>query len=176
MLQKHSKDIIFILIILILIGIIWGVEKNIWIFIAISVVVVLVGLLYININDVSNQNNEKKYSQKEYYFVLKNIVNEEMNDILTDVDYDNFTNIKKGKEILKNFKIGDELDNVVAKIKQITSYDIEIYYLGLTAISLIDAGNLSAIDYEYVKLGKKLVQNSDKIKTKVTKFLKDAKL
>jgi len=62
MLEKHSRDIIFVVIILILIGIIWGVEKNIWILIAINVLVIMVCLLYVNANDIGIQPTEKKQS------------------------------------------------------------------------------------------------------------------
>ena len=64
MLQKHSRDIIFIVIILILIGVIWGVEKNIWILIAINVVVIMVGLLYVNVRDGDLEEEPEKEQTK----------------------------------------------------------------------------------------------------------------
>ena len=49
MLPKHSKDIVFIVIILLLIGIIWGVPKEFWVLIMVNVIVIMVGILYVKI-------------------------------------------------------------------------------------------------------------------------------
>ena len=122
MLQKHSKDIIFIVIILILIGIIWGVEKNIWILIAINVVVIMVGLLYVNVNDVGSQPIEKKKTKESSYLSLKNIAESEIDEFLNEVDYDDFESVKKGKELLEKFKVGEDIDSVTNKIKKMQQY------------------------------------------------------
>ena len=176
MLQKHSKDIIFIVIILILIGIIWGVEKNFWILIAINVVVIMVGLLYVNASDVGTYAPEKKKSKENVYVSLKRIAEDEIEELLNEVDYDDFESVKKGKEILSKFSVGDDIDSTVNKIKKICNYDIESYYLGLTAISLANTSQLKEKDYDYIKIGTKLVGSSDKLKTKITKLIHEIKL
>ena len=177
MLQKHSKDIIFIVIILILIGIIWGVEKNIWIFIAINVVVIMVGLLYVNVSEgFEAELPIKKQSKENHYFTLHNIVDVEMDELLNEVDYDDFESVKKGKEILNKFTINDDIDSTVNKLKKICNYDIELYYLGLLAISLANTSRLKEKDYAYISLGVELINSSNKLKTRITEFLSKAKL
>lgn len=175
MLQKHSKDIIFIVIILILIGIIWEVERNIWILIAINVVVIMVGLLYVNVNEGDGSFTIKKKPKENHYLSLKNIAEAEINEFLNEVDYDDFENVKKGKEILDKFKVGDDVESIVSKIKKVCNYDIEAYYLGLTAISMASATQLKEIDYDYIAIGIKLVNTSKKMQTRLTSFLKTAK-
>jgi len=176
MLQKHSKDIIFIVIILILIGIIWGVEKNIWILIAINVVVIMVGLLYVNVNDGVSDIAVKKQPKENHYFTLKNIAENEIEEFLNEVDYDDFESVKKGKEILDKFRVDDDLDATISKIKKICNYDIEIYYLGLTAILMANTNQLKEKDYAYITLGVRLVRSSNKLRTRLTEFLKSTKL
>ena len=176
MLQKHSKDIIFIVIILILIGIIWGVEKNIWILIAINVVVIMVGLLYVNVRDMGTESATKKSSKENNYFYLKNIAENEIEEFLNEVDYDDFESVKKGKEILNKFNINDDIDNAVNKIKRLCNYEIEVYYLGLTAISMANTNQLKELDYDYITLGVKLVRSSNKLKTRLIEFLKTANI
>ena len=176
MLQKHSKDIIFIVIILILIGIIWGVEKFIWLFIAINVVVIMVGLLYVNVSEGSGDFNIKSNNPKNNYFTLKNIAETEIDEFSSEVDYDEFSSVKKGKEILNKFEAGNDIDPIVNKVKKICSYDIEMYYLGLNAICMADTDRLKEQDYAYITLGIKLVKASDKIETKLKAFLKKNKM
>ena len=176
MLQKHSKDIIFIVIILILIGIIWGVERNIWLFIAINVVVIMVGLLYVNVSEGGGDFNIKKSNPQNNYFSLKNIAEAEIDEFLNEVDYDEFSSVKKGKEILAKFTPETDIDTVVNKIKKVCSYDIEIYYLGLNAICMADTDRLKEQDYAYITLGVKLVKASDKIETKLKVFLKNNRI
>ena len=173
MLQKHSKDIIFIVIILILIGIIWGVEKNIWILIAINVVVIMVGLLYVNVNEGESSIIERKRPKENNYFALKNIAEDEIEKFLNEVDYDDFESVKKGKVILDKLEINDNIDNIAGKIKKNCNYDIEVYYLGLTAISMANVNQLKEIDYDYIKLGIKLVRSTNKLTTRLTEFLKN---
>lgn len=176
MLQKHSKDIIFIVIILILIGIIWGVEKNIWILIAINVVVIMVGLLYVNMTDVGyNVKEEKKKPLANNYFTLKTIAEKEMEEFLNEVDYDNFENVKKGKAILDKFSYHDEVGVIAGKIKKVCNYDIEVYYLGLTAITYANVNKLSEQDFAYIALGIRLINSSNKLKTRLTDFLRTTK-
>lgn len=175
MLQKHSKDIIFIVIILILIGIIWGVERNIWILIAINVVVIMVGLLYVNVNGGDDSFSIKKKPKENHYLSLKNIVEAEIDEFLNEIDYDDFENVKKGKEILEKFNVGDNIESVISKIKKACNYDIEIYYLGLTAISMANVTQLKEIDYDYISIGIKLVGTSKKMQTRLISFLKTAK-
>ena len=172
MLQKHSRDVIFIVIILILIGIIWGVDKNIWALIAVNVVVIMVGLLYMNTSEEYGAMVPKK-KRANNYFSLKTIAEEEINDFSNEVDYDNFESIKKGKEILEKFEVGDNVDAAVENIKEGCNYDIELYYLGLTAISMIDANLLKERDFALVSIGLKLVKLSKKIETKFTVFMKN---
>jgi len=172
MLQKHSKDVIFIVIILILIGIIWGVDKNIWALISVNVIVIMVGLLYMNTSEEYGAMTTKK-KHGNNYFSLKNIAEEEINDFLNEVDYDDFESIKKGKDILENFSTGDNVDAKVNEIKDLCNYDIELYYLGLTAISMIDANLLKEKDFGLVSVGLKLVKLSKKIETKFTVFMKN---
>lgn len=172
MLQKHSKDIIFIVIILILIGIIWGVEKNIWLLIAINVVVIMVGLLYVNVTEGDTENFNKPKGKTNNYFSIKNIAEVEIDDFLNEVDYDDFESVKKGKEILDKIEVGADVDSVVNKVRKICNYDIEIYYLGLTAICMADTNQLKEKDYEYITVGVKLIKSSKKIETRLTAFLK----
>ena len=177
MLQKHSRDIIFIVIILILIGVIWGVEKNIWILIAINVVVIMVGLLYVNVRDGDlEEEPEKEQTKENVYFTLKNIAEKEIDEFLNEVDYDDFESVKKGKEILDKFHLSEDIDNTVNKIKKLCSYDIEIYYLGLLAITLANINQLKERDYAYILLGSKLIRSSSKLRTRLTEFLRTAKL
>jgi len=175
MLQKHSKDIIFIVIILILIGIIWGVEKNIWILIAINVVVIMVGLLYVNVTDVGYNVKEEKKDTKNNYFTLKTIAEKEIEEFLNEVDYDNFENVKKGKEILDKFSFHHEVGVIAGKIKKVCNYDIEVYYLGLTAITYANVNKLSEQDFAYIALGIRLINSSNKLKTRLTDFLRTTK-
>ena len=172
MLQKHSRDVIFIVIILVLIGIIWGVDKNIWALIAVNVVVIMVGLLYMNTSEEYGEIVNKK-RRINNYFSLKNIAEEEINDFLNEVDYDDFESIKKGKEILENYAVVDSVDAKVNEIKNLCNYDIELYYLGLTAISMIDANLLKERDFGLVSIGLKLVKLSKKLETKFTVFMKN---
>ncbi len=176
MLQKHSKDIIFIVIILILIGIIWGVDKNFWLLIAINVVVIMVGLLYVNVSEDGSSTSPKSQSKENSYFTLKNIAEAEMDEILAEVDYDDFESVKKGKDILNKFSVGDDIDSVVSRIKKTCNYDMEVYYLGLTAICLANTSQLKEKDYAYISLGTNLIMSSNKLKTRVTEFLKNTKL
>jgi len=172
MLQKHSRDIIFIVIILILIGIIWGVDKNIWALIAVNVVVIMVGLLYMNTSEEYGE-MVKKRKRPNNYFSLKAIAEEEINDFLNEVDYDNFESIKKGKDILEKYEVGDNIDITIDRIKEACNYDIELYYLGLTAISMIDANLLKERDFSLVTIGIKLIKASKKLETKFTVFMKN---
>ena len=172
MLQKHSRDIIFIVIILILIGIIWGVDKDIWALIAVNVVVIMVGLLYMNTSEEYGAMVKKK-KRPSNYFSLKSIAEEEINDFLNEVDYDNFESIKKGKDILEKYEVGDNVDIIIDRIKEVCNYDIELYYLGLTAISMIDANLLKERDFSLVSIGIKLVKASKKLETKFTVFMKN---
>jgi len=176
MLEKHSRDIIFVVIILILIGIIWGVEKNIWILIAINVLVIMVCLLYVNANDIGIQPTEKKQSKENNYFTLKNIAEAEMDELLNEVDYDDFESVKKCREILEKFKVGEDISIVARRIKKACNYDIEIYYLGLVAITLANTNQLKELDYDYIEIGIKLVGASHKLQTRLTEFLKTVKL
>jgi len=176
MLKKHSKDIIFIVIILILIGIIWGVEKNAWIFIAINVLVIMIGLLYINIDEGPIESQTKIKNKESNYFILKNMAEDEIDEFLNEVDYDDFESVKKGKEILNKFTINDDIDSTVNKLKKICNYDIELYYLGLLAISLANTSRLKEKDYAYISLGVELINSSNKLKTRITEFLSKAKL
>jgi len=175
MLQKHSKDIIFIVIILILIGIIWGVEKNIWILIAINVVVIMVGLLYVNVTDVGYNVKEEKKDTKNNYFTLKTIAEKEIEEFLNEVDYDNFENVKKGKEILDKFSFHHEVGVIAGKIKKVCNYDIEVYYLGLTAITYANVNKLSEQDFAYIALGIRLINSSNKLKTRLPDFIRTTK-
>lgn len=176
MLQKHSRDIIFIVIILILIGIIWGVEKNIWMLIAINVVVIMVGLLYVNVNDINAQSGENKQTKENNYVMLKSIAESEIEDFLNEVDYDDFESVKKGKEILDKFSGGEDIESIIGKIKKACKYDIEVYYLGLVAITLANISQLKEKDYGYISIGIKLVGASHKLKTRLTDFLKNTRL
>ena len=66
MLPKHSKDIVFIVIILLLIGIIWGVPKEFWVLIMVNVIVIMVGILYVKIGGpIENSNSRERELDKE---------------------------------------------------------------------------------------------------------------
>lgn len=174
MIEKHSRDVIFIVIILILVGIIWGVEKHFWILISVNVLIIMIGLLYVNYANIEFE--VKKESKNNNYDKLRNMAELEMDEFLNEVDYDDFESVKKGKEILNKFYVGENIDSVVNKIKKHCNYDIEMYYLGITAICMANTYKLKEQDYDYISIGIKLINSSKKMETKLTNFLKKVKI
>ena len=47
--------------------------------------------------------------------------------------------LKVGEQYVGAYEVGDNIDIIIDRIKEACNYDIELYYLGLTAISMIDA-------------------------------------
>ena len=190
MLPKHSKDIVFIVIILLLIGVIWGVPKEFWILIAVNVIVIMVGILYVKLNGVIENSNikveaeeekfvyEKVENTEDTYERLKEIAEEEADEFLEEANYENFGNVIRGKEIAESFVEGKiELNEALKEIRGVCKFKLQAYYLGLSFISMADTEKMSEKDYDYIALGVKIV-NSINLEngTKLLKFLRNTKL
>lgn len=190
MLPKHSKDIVFIVIILLLIGVIWGVPKEFWILIAVNVIVIMVGILYVKLNGVIENSNikveaeeekfvyEKLENTEDTYERLKEIAEEEADEFLEEANYENFENVIRGKEIAESFVEGKiELNEALKEIRGVCKFKLQAYYLGLSLISMADTEKMSEKDYDYIALGVKIVNGINlENGTKLLKFLRNTKL
>ena len=190
MLPKHSKDIVFIVIILLLIGVIWGVPKEFWILIAVNVIVIMVGILYVKLNGVIENSNikveaeeekfvyEKVENTEDTYERLKEIAEEEADEFLEEANYENFENVIRGKEIAESFVEGKiELNEALKEIRGVCKFKLQAYYLGLSLISMADTEKMSEKDYDYIALGVKIVNGINlENGTKLLKFLRNTKL
>ena len=191
MLPKHSKDIVFIVIILLLIGVIWGVPKESWVLISVNVIVIMVGILYVKLNGVIENSNIKIEDEEEEMFVfekgentedtyemLKEIAEEEADEFLEEANYENFENVIRGKEIAESFIEGKiELNEALKEIRGVCKFKLQAYYLGLSLISMADTEKMSEKDYDYIALGVKIVNGINlENGTKLLKFLRNTKL
>ena len=147
MLPKHSKDIVFIVIILLLIGIIWGVPKEFWVLIMVNVIVIMVGILYVKIGGpIENSNSRERELDKEEtketvkafddsYEEIKKMALEEIDEFLDEADYDSFENVIKGKNIANLFVDGNVgLDETIRNINSTCKFKSQMYYIGLYMI------------------------------------------
>lgn len=192
MLPKHSKDIVFIVIILLLIGMIWGVPKEFWILISVNVIVVMVGILYVKLNgEIENHNINITKSDKVIYEMLSKNINkddtykklveiaeEEMDEFLEEANYENFDNVKKGKEIAENFINSEiELEEAINEIRSVCKFKLQAYYLGLSLIANVDVNRMEEVDYDHIALGVKIVKGVHlDHDTELLKFLQNTKL
>ena len=190
MLPKHSKDIVFIVIILLLIGIIWGVPKEFWVLIMVNVIVIMVGILYVKIGGpIENSNSRERELDKEEtketvkafddsYEELKKMALEEIDEFLDEANYDSFENVIKGKNIANLFVDGNVgLDETIRNINSTCKFKSQMYYIGLYMISQANVEALTEKDYDYLLLGSEIIKSvSVPMETKVLTFLKNTKL
>lgn len=192
MLPKHSKDIVFIVIILLLIGMIWGVPKEAWILISVNVIVIMVGILYVHLNgEIVNSVLRVSETDKEIYEVLSKVTNkvdtykrlveiaeEEMEEFLEEANYENFDNVKKGKEIAENFINSEmQLEEAIHEIRSVCKFKLQAYYLGLSLIANVDANKMEEVDYDHIALGVKIIKGVHlDHDTELLKFLRNTKL
>ena len=192
MLPKHSKDIVFIVIILLLIGVIWGVPKAFWLLISVNVIVILVGILYVKLNGAIENNdikitdtekqiyevlNENK-NEEDTYKKLIDIAGEEVEEVLEEANYDNFDNVKNGRAIARKFIDGEiSLTEAQREINKVCKFKLQAYYLGLALITVADVDRMDEMDYDYIALGVKIIK-SLKLEhdTELVKFLRNTKL
>lgn len=192
MLPKHSKDIVFIVIILLLIGVIWGVPKEFWILISVNVIVIMVGILYVKLNGVIENNGirvsetdkdisetlGKKTNVDDTYQKLLDISKKEIEEFLEEANYENFENVIKGKEIAENFINGKiELNEALNKIQNVCKFKLQSYYLGLSLITNAKIENMDEIDYDHIALGVKIIKEVNlEHDTDLIKFIRNTKL
>ena len=110
MLPKHSKDIVYIVIILVLIALLVGVSKDFWIIIAINILIIATGLIYVKLTDIEEKvettlrtaketTSEKK--DEDPYVTLYKFAEIEKDECDEDADYGHFDAIRNRMSKIK---------------------------------------------------------------------------
>lgn len=171
MLPKHSKDIVYIVVILVLIGMLVGLSKDVWIIIAINILVISTGLIYVKLTDIEEKvdttlktaTNGKKNEKVEEnpYVTLYRLAEYEKEDCDEDADYGNFDAVRDSHLVIAKYLSGKITERkFLTDISHICKTKLLIYYLGLESILKADVYRMDDLDKQYIDIGIKLLKAS----------------
>ena len=140
MLPKHSRDVVYIVVILVLIGIIVGVSKDIWMMIIVNILVITTGLIYVKLNDIEEKvdhslrmaENEMKVAETDEnpYVTLHRFAEIEKDECDEDADYSNFDAVRESHLLIAKFFSGEVSEKkMIHDISILCKTKLLMYYL-----------------------------------------------
>lgn len=168
MLPKHSKDVVYIVIILVLLAIMVGVPNEFWTVIIINILIISIGLIYVKLTsieekiEISLQKEKKNEKVSENPYVqLYNLAEVEKDECDENADYDSFDAIRDSHAVIAKYMSGELTERkLVSDISHICKTKLLIYYLGLESILKADVNRMNVLDKQYIDIGIKLLRAS----------------
>jgi len=172
MLPKHSKDIVYIVIILVLLGIMVGVPNEFWTIIVVNILIISIGLIYVKLTHIEEKveitlelekEKEKKKSKIEEnpYVTLYRFAEIEKDECDEDANYDGFDAIRESHMVITKYMAGDLTERkLIHDVSHICKTKLLIYYLGLESILKADVHRMNILDKQYIDIGIKLLRAS----------------
>jgi len=170
MLPKHSRDVIYIVIILVLIAVMVGVPSEFWTVIVINILIISIGLIYVKLTSIEEKveitlqlekEKKKEKASENPYVTLYRFAEIEKDECDEDADYDNFDAIRESHMIIAKYMSGELPERkLISDVSHICKTKLLIYYLGLESILKADVNRMNILDKQYIDIGIKLLKAS----------------
>lgn len=170
MLPKHSRDIVYIVVILVLIAIMVGVPSEFWTVIIVNILIISTGLIYVKLTSIEEKvettlqlEKEKKKEKvsENPYITLHRFAEIEKDECDEDADYDSFDAIRDSHMVIAKYMSGELPERkLISDVTHICKTKLLIYYLGLESILKANAERMNVLDKQYIDIGIKLLKAS----------------